>query len=419
LNGVRERYARPPESRRQPKLLALYHYLPPDDTVSARLFGELCAGLVMRGWSVDASPSNRAYSDEAPRFPTAETIDGVRYRRVWRPPFREATSGGRLANSAWMTFSWSLRAARLTSFRPDVLLVGTDPVLAVLAAIPWRRLRPRVKIVHWAFDLYPEAAIADGLLEERSPFVRAMRSALGSAYRSCDLVVDIGPCMRERLDRYAHHAERETIVPWALSEPGFLEPDPDVRRSLFGDARLAVLYSGNFGRAHSHEPFFDLARRLRGERIHFAFGIRGNRAATVCDAVGPDDHNISLAGYAREDEVATRLTAADIHLASLQPPWTGIAVPSKFFGSLAAGRPVLFAGPRESAIAKWIEQHDVGWVLDDSSAATITEELRSLAVDPGRLRERQRRCLEVYDREFARERLLDRWDRTLRALLNR
>jgi hypothetical protein len=318
-----------------------------------------------------------------------------------------------------MVFSWSLRAARSGSVRPDVLLVGTDPVLSVLAAIPWRRLRPKVKIAHWAFDLYPEAAIADGILEERSSLVRALRRTLRVAYRSCDLLVDIGPCMRQRLDLYDSPARRETIVPWALSEPGrLLEPDPGVRRSLFGDARLALLYSGNFGRAHMHEPFLDLARRLRGEPIHLAFGIRGNRAQSVHDAIRPDDRNVSIAGFAPDDEVPARLTAADIHLASLHARWTGIAVPSKFFGSLAAGRPVLFAGARESAIAKWIEQYDVGWVLDASSIGSILPELRSLAADAGRLRERQLRCLEVYGKDFAREHLLERWDRSLRALLS-
>src|SRR5262249_23919267 len=150
------------------------------------------------------------------------------------------------------------------------------------------------------------------------------------------------------------------LVPWAIAEPEAVQaPDPAVRKQLFGDARLAVLYAGNFGRAHSYEEFLELARALRGSQGHFCFAVRGNRALELRQAVGPDDTNISFADFAAESELNLRLAAADIHLASLRPGWTGVVVPSKFFGSLAAGRPVIFAGEPRSAIARWIRQYNV------------------------------------------------------------
>ena len=71
-----------------------------------------------------------------------------------------------------------------------------------------------------------------------------------------------------------------------------------------------------------------------------------------------------FAGFAPEAELEKRLTACDLHLVSLRPEWTGTVVPSKFFGALAAGRGVVFAGSPESAIARWIDEHQVGWVSD-------------------------------------------------------
>ena len=44
------------------------------------------------------------------------------------------------------------------------MIVGTDPMLSVLVALPWRVLRRRSRIVHWCFDLYPDAAVAEGML---------------------------------------------------------------------------------------------------------------------------------------------------------------------------------------------------------------------------------------------------------------
>ena len=55
------------------------------------------------------------------------------------------------------------------------------------------------------------------------------------------------------------------------------------------------------------------------------------------------DRNIGFAGFADESRVAARLAAVDVHLVTLRQSCTGAVIPSKFFGALAAGRPVLFA----------------------------------------------------------------------------
>jgi hypothetical protein len=47
----------------------------------------------------------------------------------------------------------------------------------------------------------------------------------------------------------------------------------------------------------------------------------------------------------------------------LRKEWTGTVVPSKFFGALAIGQPVLFVGSRESSVARIIEEHGVGWLI--------------------------------------------------------
>ena len=149
---------------------------------------------------------------------------------------------------------------------PDVLIIGTDPILSILVAIPWKLFRPKTKIVHWCFDLYPEAAIADGAVRPGSAAVRWLQRALRHAYRRCDLLVDIGPCMREALSEYHSQARTLTITPWALTEPSAaLQVDPRERQSVFGNAALGLLYSGNFGRAHSDDEILQLARQVRGK----------------------------------------------------------------------------------------------------------------------------------------------------------
>jgi glycosyltransferase involved in cell wall biosynthesis len=403
---------------KRPHVGVLYQFFHPDDVVSARIFSELCADLKHRGWEVTAWPCNRACHHADERYPLAEEWEGVTIRRVWRPALRQASGLGRAINAAWMLAAWCVTLLRDRRGLPDVLVIGTDPVFGILVAPVVRKLLPDIRIVHWCFDLYPEYAIAEGMFREDSRLIRGLRRVLPTAYACCDLVADLGSCMRNRLAGYGHSCRKTTLTPWALTEPAAVElPDPATRRELFGDNPLGLLYSGNFGRPHAYADLLDLARRLRGSGIHFSFGVRGSRSEELRQAVGPDDSNVSFAGFAPEAALGKRLAAADIHVVSLRPEYTGLAVPSKFFGSLASGRPVIFAGPDDSAIARWIEEFEIGWVLNERTQERVAAELLSLRDRRDRLRDLQHHCHRVYQEHFCRKRVSDEWDRDLRALL--
>jgi glycosyltransferase involved in cell wall biosynthesis len=401
-----------------PKVTILYHFFYPDDVVSARHFSDLAESLARAGWNVEVLPSNRGCRNPADTYPPRERWRGVNITRVWRPRLSQSSSLGRIVNAAWMIAAWSRIALRPRAARPDVVLVGTDPVLSVLVALPLKWLRPEIKIAHWAFDLYPEAAIADGLVNPSGKMVRALNALLRRAYGNCDLIADLGLCMRGRLEPYGSTAARQTIVPWALAEESApLAPELDLRRRLFGHARLALLYSGNLGRAHTYREFLELARSLAGTDIQFRWSVRGNAVDQLRSEIHESDANIRMLGFVSESELARHLAAADIHLVSLKPEWSGVVVPSKFFGSLAAGRPVLFAGPEDSCVARWIREYRVGWVLNSTSFAEVAFRLRYMAEDPERLRELQGHCFNVYVTYFSRDKMMELWARELSQLL--
>jgi glycosyltransferase involved in cell wall biosynthesis len=294
-----------------------------------------------------------------------------------------------------------------------------------LLALPLRLAFRRTRLVHWCFDLYPEAIEAE---REGRPG-RALRAAaamarglMRRAYRRFDALVDIGPRMRERLAAYGAGAKQRTLVPWALAAPGRLAPpDAAVRARLFPRARLALLYSGTLGRAHDFEMLLALARACRarsGDAISFCFSARGHRQADLAAALGADDTNVSLAPFAEESELAARLEAADLHLLSLRAEWAGVVVPSKFFGSLAVGRPVVFAGPDDSEIARWIADHGLGLVLDEQRLPEVVDRLHALADDPAALARLQAHALATHERVFSRAVVNDGWDALLRELVS-
>jgi glycosyltransferase involved in cell wall biosynthesis len=137
----------------------------------------------------------------------------------------------------------------------------------------------------------------------------------------------------------------------------------------------------------------------------------------VQQSVTAEDHNVSFSPFAPQDQLATRLSSADIHVVSLRPEWTGTVVPSKFFGALAVGRPVLFIGSPDCSVAQIIRQYGVGWVCSPGQEAAVAAELRKFANNPWRLQALRETCHKTYQTYFSFEAALNRFDAELRALV--
>jgi colanic acid biosynthesis glycosyl transferase WcaI len=243
-----------------------------------------------------------------------------------------------------------------------------------------------------------------------------------AAYRRCDALVDLGPDMRARLDAYDTDAVRATVPPWALAEPSDAPrpPDPAVRAELFGAATLGLLYSGALGRAHDAGPLLELARACRrrfGGRVAFAFACRGHRAGELTHALRADDTNVRLAPLSGEADLPVHLEAGDVHLLGLRPAWAGLSVPSKFFGALAVGRPVVYAGSPTSDVARWIASLGVGFTLGTETQEAVLRGLGELAESPQALLALQQRARRAYDAHFRRDLALDAWARLLGSLV--
>ena len=401
-----------------PSIFVFYHFLHPDTVVSSVHFSELCESLAERGWQVTGSASNRGSGRSSVTYPSTTVWHGVTIHRFWRPNWRQNSSSGRILNAASMIFWWCLLALRRKP-SPDVLLMGTDPILSVLIAPIWRFFHPRTKVVHWCFDVYPEAAIADGLFLPEGAPARTLKRIVQRGYAACDMIVDIGSCMRDLLIHYKSPARRLTLVPWAISEPFAALPSPSPARSeIFGSAQLALMYSGTLGRAHSFEDIVALMRHLRGESVHLAFSVKGNAEESLRATVQPDDANISFVPFAPASLLEERLATADIHIVSLRPEWTGTVVPSKFFGALAAGRPVLFCGSRNSAIARWIEEFSVGWVLEAGKSANLSTRILELIQSPTTVAAMRVHCHRIYQQHFSRTTVTEAWHQELFGLLH-
>jgi glycosyltransferase involved in cell wall biosynthesis len=158
-----------------------------------------------------------------------------------------------------------------------------------------------------------------------------------------------------------------------------------VRQELGLGDRFTVAYSGNFGLAHPLAALIDAAATLaqQAPEIHFLLIGEGRGLARVRREIeGRRLPNLRLLPWQPPDRLAESLSAADLHLASMDERAEGMLVPSKVAGALAAGRPCILLGSSGGAAARLIIDHGCGTVLACGDGQGLAQAIMVHATDP-------------------------------------
>ena len=103
------------------------------------------------------------------------------------------------------------------------------------------------------------------------------------------------------------------------------------------------------------------------------------------------------------------LGAADAHWISLKPEFEGVALPSKFYGVAAAGRPVIAITAENGELAHLVRHYDCGFVVAPGNAETLASVLLRLSSDRQCLAAMGQRARAMLEARFARKLALERW----------
>lgn len=350
----------------------------PDPAAVGQHLADVAEELARRGHDVIVYTASRGYDDPSMRYPARETLNGVDVRRLPVSSFGKNSILIRLAGGAAFLAQAVTRA--LGQGRIDAVLVSTSPPIAPLAGIALRALRG-TRVKYWVMDVNPDQAVALGLARPGSRGVRAFEWMNRKILSHADDVVVLDRFMAERMTSKNDVGERMTVLPpWPAED--MVEPIPHeenpFRREHVRDGERVVMYSGNHGPSNPLKTILDAAIRLTDEaRLKFMF-VGGGVGKTEVDAA--DSPNIVSLPYQPLDRLKYSLSAADVHVVTVGNDIPGIVHPSKVYGAMAAGRPILLIGPAENHVADIMAGHDIGWHVahgDVDAAVAVLKEIAS------------------------------------------
>ena len=365
-------------------ILFINQFYFPDHSATSQLLEQLTEDMVRQGFKVSVLTGNVAYEGGklAPRW--RDNHLGAEVIRVRSSRFGKKSTLGRLVDYLSFHLATLLRLLRMP--RHDVVVVLTTPPL--IAWIGWIAKRwKRSRFVYWVQDLYPEVAAALGTLNPKSLVFRLCRAVSLWVLHQADCVVTVGDDMASRLRASGVSKEKiVTIHNWADEHslfPGGLSQNRFIKSNGL-EGKFLVVYAGNLGRAHRFHEILEAAVSLRDdENIEFVFVGSGNRKDEILAA--KNRHHLShlkLFPYVPRGMLGEVLGAAGIGLVTQAPITVGLLVPSKLYGLMAAGRPILFLGPAGSDAAQIIRAAQCGFVVEPGNPIQLVDIIRRLQQSP-------------------------------------
>jgi UDP-GlcNAc:undecaprenyl-phosphate GlcNAc-1-phosphate transferase len=367
----------------------------PDPAATSQLLTDVAAWAVENGHAVRVIAGATKYTESEDLIPPPVHVD---YCPAF--PFNRSILG-RVAS--YLSF---LVAAAVHAFRgprPDVVVtLTTPPALGLIGSLVRAARGARHYI--WEMDLYPDIAVDMGVLSPRSPLTRVVGWAFDFARLRADGIIVLGEEMKDRLIAHGIPAEKIHVCEnWADGR--------DITPLSFPEGALTLYYSGNLGIVHDADTILDVMQHFRNDaRFRFLFAGGGSRRAkleALCRERSLD--NVLFGPYCDRADLGTRLAQGHIGLVTQLPENLGSVVPSKTYGIMAAGRPILFIGPRQATPARIIEKHRCGWHIEPGDAGGLIELLETLASRPDVIHQagaNARQAFELhYDRAIAVNRL--------------
>src|SRR5712692_2496123 len=402
---------------RSMRILLLNLYYPPDTSATAKM-AETVVNALARQNEVTILCGRPSYDPAERRawqlFRTEETKN-VRIVRVGSTDFPRINMKKRVLN--YLTYT-ALVIPRALFTTCDAVLAMTDPPFEGIIAAFVALLKGQPYFYNIR-DMYPDMAVG-GSIVAPGLLARIWEKLHRWALRRATKVIVLGEDMRNRIVAKGVRADQVEIVrdgteilSAKAQQTQAAQLDQEVIRTIRGDFRFVLLHAGNIGFYGAWETLIAAAKQLHGDGIGFVFVGEGAQRAQL-ESAANGASNVRFLPFFPGNKIPSVLAAADAHLITIKRGLEGVVVPSKMYGILAAGKPIVAVAPRETDAVSLGIQRGFAVAADPDRPAEVVNAVRALASNPNKLRamgEAARAAAPDYDRAKELQKFVEIIDR--------
>ena len=404
---------------RRIRVLILNQAFWPDGVATAQHADDLARYLRAHDDDVTVVASRAMYGARGAVLPKREDREGIAIYRVGLQLFGKRGILARVFDFAlfYIAALWQC----LILPRHDVVICLTTPPFIVLVGVLLKWFKG-TRVVYWTMDLYPEVAVAAGIMKRSGLLWKFLCWVERLCLRQSDHVVVLGNCMRQKvIDKGASPDRVSVICVWSGAEKFLDRPRADnpLRNEWVIGDRFTILYLGNFGLGHDMEALAGAVEILKdNDAIRWLFIGGGKAKKYLEDQIRKcGARNVYLDGAQPREKLADVLDLGDAHLVTLLPGWEGLIVPSKFFSVLASGRPALWVGPAQSECVTILNENKCGYQSEAGDSESLAREIQYLSSHQAEAMDMGGRARLAYQSKYSSEQSCKAWRNVLYTIV--
>ena len=368
------------------RVLLLNLYYPPDTSATAKMAQTVVSALAEKHDVIVlcGRPSYDPTERRPWRLYQEEEAGRVRILRVGSSDYSRV----QMKKRVWNYLSYVFLSVPRALFLPcDVVMAMTDPPFEGIVGA-FVALLKRKPYVYNIRDLYPDMAVG-GSIVAPGALARFWERLHRWALRRAKRVIVLGEDMRNRILAKGVHRESIEVVRDGAEMPGVsaarLVLDEQVVSAIRGHFQFVLLHAGNLGFYGAWETLLTGARSLADEGVGLVFVGDGAECARL-RAAANGQSNVRFRPFFPASKISSVLAAGDAHLITIKRSLEGVVVPSKMYGILAAGKPIVAVAPRGSDVVAIGEQRGFSIAADPDDPVQFVDAVRQLIHNPDRLR---------------------------------
>lgn len=384
-------------------ILIFAHYYAPDTASTGQILKDQAEGMLteFNVTVICAVPSYNGTIED--KYKTQkyyfEELNGVKIIRVQVPEFIKSSKISRIKNIV-VYFFGALRASHKAGKQDYIFTISQPPVLGGMLGI-FGKWQKHAKMIYCIQDFNPEQIIAVNYSKNKLLLKMMMAIDKFSCYHS-NLVITVG---RDLVDTLKNRFKGQMLPKYTMINNWIDEkeiyplPEDNAHvvafKKQYGlEGKFVIMYSGNIGLYYDLENLIKILKQFRkgytqkrvyeqgprtadGREVVFVFVGAGSLLNKL--VVYSKQHhfeNILFIPYQKKEDLIYSLNSGDVHWCVNAKGIKGVSCPSKAYGIMGVGKPIIGVLEEGTEIRSLIEECNCGKCCEPGDYAKAAEIIR-------------------------------------------